>query len=209
MQRFINKLLKKTPIRKKPPYEHITQIGDPILRQPCKPLEVREITSSKTQKIILEMKNVMRKNKLFGMSAPQVGIPLRLFVVSFPRPEEDFPQDEIAQLEMQAFPHMVWINPVMKILDHKNQVTAYEGCGSVKGLQAKVCRYHKVHLTGYDEFAKETSWTPEGWSARIVQHEMDHLDGNLFTDKMLAKSLEFMNWDEINRFNGLVELRFR
>lgn len=65
-----------------------------------------------------------------------------------------------------------------------------------------------LFLTGLDETGKPDSWTAEGWAARIIQHEMDHLDGLLFTDSMLPKSLECVCWQDINLQNGLLELRY-
>lgn len=61
------------------------------------------------------MKNIMKKYDLFGLSAPQIGLPLRLFIIAFPRPEDDFSQDEITRLEMKAFPHMVNIRMSLPI----------------------------------------------------------------------------------------------
>lgn len=205
---IVRNILRRKVVPKKPPYYHVTQIGDPVLRSVCGPIDPAEINSDKNQEIILHMKNIMKKYDLFGLSAPQIGLPLRLFIVAFPRPEDDFSQDEITRLEMKAFPHMVWINPQMKILDYSNKVTALEGCASVKSLQAEVPRYRKVHLKGLNENGKPAEWTAEGWSARIVQHEIDHLDGHLFTDSMVPKTLQCVCWQGINQQNGLVELHY-
>uniref|UniRef100_A0A8D8WP33 Peptide deformylase n=1 Tax=Cacopsylla melanoneura TaxID=428564 RepID=A0A8D8WP33_9HEMI len=206
--RVIKSLLRQKVVPKKPPYEHITQIGDPVLRYVCKPIDPTEINTDKTQELILHMKNLMRRFQLFGLSAPQVGLPLRLFIIAFPKPEEIFSKDEIDRLEMKSFPHMVWINPEMKILDYKTKITEVENCGSLKSLQAQVSRFRKVQLTGLNESGESTSWTADGWAARMVQHEMDHLNGTLFTDCMLPKTLECISWHDINLQNGLLELRY-
>ncbi|KAL1465516.1 hypothetical protein WDU94_005079 [Cyamophila willieti] len=206
--RVLKSFLRPKVVPKKPPYDHITQIGDPVLRHVCKPVDAAEINSDKTQELIIQMKNIMHKFQLFGLSAPQVGLPLRLFIIAFPKPEETFNEDEIKRLEMEAFPHMVWINPEMKILDYKNKITEVESCGSLKSLQAQVPRFRKVQLTGLNELGQSKSWIAEGWSARMVQHEMDHLNGTLFTDCMLPKTLECISWHDINLQNGLLELRY-
>ena len=84
-----------------------------------------------------------------------------------------------------------------------------EGCTSVNGYEADVSRHKCVHVTGYDENGKSVSWEAKNWNARMVQHEMDHLDGILFTDKMYSpESLSFKYWKTVNAKNGEFRLHF-
>lgn len=102
----------------------------------------------------------------------------------------------------------VFINPVMEVTNFKKTLFP-EGCESLKGLSALVPRYHSVHLKGYEYDGSPTQWEATGWAARIVQHEMDHLDGIMYTDIMDRKSLEVRNWEVINSRKGNVTVNYR
>jgi len=79
-----------------------------------------------------------------------------------------------------------------------NRIRFPEACESVRGLSAVVSRYAGVSIKGYDTTGAVTEWSATGWAARIVQHEMDHLDGSLYTDIMDPKSLQIDDWRRIN-----------
>jgi peptide deformylase len=88
----------------------------------------------------------------------------------------------------------IWINPSFKPVSDK-KVTFFEGCLSVPGFQAKVERYEEVELRGLDENGDEKNPLQlRGWPARIVQHEIDHLDGVLYVDRMDSKTLATAGW---------------
>lgn len=99
------------------------------------------------------------------------------------------------------------INPVLKVTDYEKR-TFTETCASVTGYAADVPRYNAVELTGTKETGDEVRLALSGWNARIAQHEMDHIDGIIFTDLMDRKSLTCTCWDAVNQHNGRVEMRF-
>ncbi|RZF41166.1 hypothetical protein LSTR_LSTR015350 [Laodelphax striatellus] len=192
----------------KPPYNHIVQIGDPVLR--CKARNVTpEDFGTRSFNIVLNtLHRVFRKYKsrVIGLSAPQIGIDLRVFILNLKAEDvKTFPNH--VQKNIQEIPYQVWINPEMKVLDYKT-VTHSEGCASFQGFSADVPRYKKVLLTGLDERGETKQWEASDWSARIVQHEMDHLDGIMFTDKMHVRSLECCGWSHINEANGNIFITY-
>lgn len=102
----------------------------------------------------------------------------------------------------------MFVNPVMEVKDYK--VTLFpESCESLKGVSALVPRFQCVQLQGYEYDGSPTEWEASGWAARIVQHEIDHLNGIMYTDKMDCKSLEVRNWKIINNRKGDVTLNYR
>ncbi|KAJ8942698.1 hypothetical protein NQ314_010022 [Rhamnusium bicolor] len=102
--------------------------------------------------------------------------------------------------------HVV-INPEVKILDY-SKIIFPEACESVKGFFADVPRYRALELKGLDENGKQFSQYATGWLARIIQHEMDHLNGIIYTDIMDRKSLTCSCWNVVNDRGGRVELPY-
>ncbi|XP_044757009.1 peptide deformylase, mitochondrial-like [Coccinella septempunctata] len=192
-----------------PPYKHITQIGDPCLRLISKPVTPEAIETEEIQKLIAYLKHVCRKYDCHGLSAPQIGVPLRIFTIGLTQKalKTDFTEKEIAIKNIQAIEPLVVINPEMKISDYKT-VVLEESCESIKGFQADVPRYLSLELTGLDEFGENISMNAKGFTARIIQHEMDHLDGKLYTDIMNKKTLCCPNWQIVNERCGKVELPY-
>lgn len=109
-------------------------------------------------------------------------------------------------LEMR-FHLQVLINPTMKVTDYEKR-TFSETCASVTGYSAEVSRFNAVTLTGFSAEGLEQTLALSGWNARIAQHEMDHIDGVIFTDLMERKTLTCTCWDAVNRHNGRIEMRF-
>ena len=99
------------------------------------------------------------------------------------------------------------INPSLKVTDYEKH-SFTETCASVTGYSADVARYNAVELTGLDVAGKEQKLALTGWNARIAQHEMDHIDGVMFTDLMDRKTLSCTCWDAVNKHNGRIEMRF-
>jgi peptide deformylase len=124
-----------------------------------------------------------------GLAAPQIAVPLRLFVV------EDT-QDRMSHLtpEQQKarnrypFPFEAVINPVWYATSPE-MVIETEGCLSIPGFKADVCRYWAIEVEGFQPNGQRKTWSLKGWPARIFQHEIDHLDGRLLTDCMLPRTL--------------------
>ena len=142
------------------PYRYVVQIGDEVLRR--KSEEVKKF-DSELWALLDDMKETVRAEDGAGLAAPQVGVNLRVVVIDL---EEGF-------FEM--------VNP--KILSFKGEQRGEEGCLSVKGKQGTVTRPYKVKAEYRDRFGRKHKLTAEGFFARAVCHELDHLDGILYTDR--------------------------
>jgi peptide deformylase len=144
----------------------IRQAGDPVLKQHCEPVEKID----KRLKLILDaMAETMYQNDGVGLAAPQVGIPIRLVVIDC--------QDDHGLIEL--------INPV--ITYKEGSMTGSEGCLSVPGIYGDVERFAKVKVEFLNRRGKKQHITATGLLARCIQHELDHLEGQLFID--IATSL--------------------
>ena len=138
----------------------VVQVGDPILRKVCK--EVKNF-NGELAALLDDMKTTVRAEDGAGLAAPQIGVDARVVVVDV---EEGF---------------FEFINP--EIYYTKGEQVGPEGCLSVKGKQGTVARPEKVKLVYRDRTGKKHKLTAEGFFARAVCHELDHLDGVLYTDK--------------------------
>jgi peptide deformylase len=131
-----------------------------------------------------------------------------MFLLSFGDHLKDkFTPELYKAKEMSTFPFTVFINPEIKVLDHK-KIVFEEGCASVIGYVAEVPRNYSVEVKAFDLSGKETTHVLKGWNARIAQHENDHLNGILFTDIMDQKTLRCSNWEIINAKCGRVEVPY-
>ncbi|CAK1542839.1 unnamed protein product [Leptosia nina] len=194
--------------RIKPPYEHVVQIGDPTLRKKSEEVKLDKITTSETQKTILVLKQVLHKYGSVGMSAPQIGENIRIFVMRITAKQcKEHSPEIIKSRNMYEIPLTVYINPKLKIVDYQKIICA-EGCESVRSFQADVARYKAVEVSGLNSQGEPISQIYKGWAARIAQHEMDHLDGKLYTDIMDRKSLQCVHWDEVNICKGKMSIPF-
>ncbi|MBQ9016182.1 MAG: peptide deformylase [Firmicutes bacterium] len=135
--------------------------GDPILRKKCRPVD--QVTD-RIRMILDDMVDTMRDADGVGLAAPQVGIMRRMFVVE-PQPEEVYYFD----------------NP--EILSAEGEEEADEGCLSVPEMVGTVTRPTKITIRGLDRDGNEREYTFEGFHARVMCHEYDHLDGILYPDK--------------------------
>ena len=105
-----------------PPYTHITQIGDPVLRLQCDPLDPKDIQSKEIQSVVSSMKFTLKRYDCVGVSAPQVGVPAQIMMVQFTASQLKFWSEDIQnKREMEVIPHRILINPKLQILD-KSQV---------------------------------------------------------------------------------------
>ena len=166
----------------------IVQTGEPVLRQMARELTKKEILSPALQQLIELMRETMRDAPGVGLAAPQVGVPLQLAVVEDP-PEylAHVPKDRLEATERQGVPFHVIINPKISFTD-ETRLTHLEGCLSVEGFSALVPRARGVHVDALDHKGKPVKIDARGWYARILQHEIDHLQGNLYLDRMLIRS---------------------
>jgi peptide deformylase len=175
----------------------IVQVGELVLRQRARPLSKEEIALPETQQLIVWMHETMRDAPGVGLAAPQIGLPLQLAVIE-DRPEysKDVSPDRLAERERQAVPFQVLINP--QIVEYsEDQVEFFEGCLSLAGFSALVKRSRQVAVEYWDELGQPRRVEAQGWYARILQHEIDHLHGRLYIDRMESRS--FMSIDNLSR----------
>jgi len=176
----------------------IVQAGDPVLRKQSRPLTKDEISSPSIQLLIDLMRNTMREAPGVGLAAPQIGKSLQLAVIE-DRAEylTRLSADELAETQRAAIPFHVIINPKLTILD-KSSAKFFEGCLSVTGYQAIVDRALSVRVECLNERGEETTIKAQGWYARILQHEIDHLNGTLYIDRMKTRTLT--NGENMSKF---------
>ena len=162
----------------------IVQVGDPVLRQPARPLAVDEIGTPFVQELIASMRQTMYEAPGVGLAAPQVGESLQVVVV-----QDDGPWLEVmsdarrAELGRHPLPYMVLINPTVDAVGDETD-ECFEGCLSISGYSAAVRRHRAVRLHALDATGASVSTTLHGWPARIAQHELDHLADVLYVDRM-------------------------
>jgi peptide deformylase len=166
----------------------LPQEKNPTLRDKAQKIPVEDIGSPHIQQLIKEMKALLLKEKYgVALAAPQVSEPLRLFIVSGKalardaRNAPDEPGSDDAP-EPPPLPDQVYINPELVKLSRQKQ-DKHEGCLSVRGKWGEVPRAEKATIRAYDENGKKIERGASGFLAHIFQHEMDHLDGVLYTDK--------------------------
>jgi peptide deformylase len=166
----------------------IVQAGDPVLRQIARPLTSEEIVSPDIQRLILDMRETMHDAPGVGLAAPQIGLSLQLAVVE-DRAEilRDLPPKQLAERERRPVPFHVLINPVIRSHSEES-VDFFEGCLSVAGFVALVPRARTVKVEFLNERAEPRELEASGWYARILQHEIDHLRGGLYIDRMQPRS---------------------
>lgn len=168
----------------------IVACGDPVLRRPADPMDPADLASSEIRRLVSKMQATMAAAPGVGLAAPQIGEAIQLAVL------EDGPErwgalteQERAFREREALPFTVLVNPRYESLDDRDQVSFFEGCLSVPGLTGVVARHRRVRVTGFDERGEPVDRYFAGWQARIVQHEVDHLHGVLYLDRVETRSL--------------------
>lgn len=166
----------------------IVQAGAPVLRSRAGEVPAAKIATPEFQELVKTMVATMRAAPGVGLAAPQIGVPWRVIVLE-DREEllKSLSADERKERERSSFEARVFVNPVLRLLgdDH---ATFFEGCLSVKGFVALVERSREVEVTGLDEHGTPQTWRVSGWPARILQHEVDHLEGTLYVDRMKTRS---------------------
>lgn len=173
----------------------IVQCGEPVLRDRARPLSPDEIKSDQIKQLIELMRETMYDAYGVGLAAPQVGLPLQLAVIE-DRADQLTPE-VLAERERTSVPFHVIINPQLYIEDAA-PVEFFEGCLSVSGFTGLVPRARAVRVECLNEHAEPVSITARGWYARILQHEIDHLNGTLYLDRM--KTRTFMNQENFHRY---------
>ena len=151
----------------------IAKIGHPVLLK--KSNEIKDFGSDSLKKIIYDMSETMIDYSGIGLAAPQVHLSKRIIIFRNPDIEE--------KEKIQITP---LINPVYEPVSEEKD-DDWEGCLSIPGMQGLVSRYKKITYSGYDLNGDSIKNTAEGLHARVVQHEIDHLDGILYTERLANK----------------------
>jgi peptide deformylase len=151
----------------------VLRLGDPRLRQVSHP-----VTSFRTPELfalITDLRDTMAARDGAGLAAPQIAVPLRVVIFGITH-NRRYP-------EAAPIPETVLINPVITPIGVERD-PGWEGCLSVPGLRGKVSRWRRIHYRGFDAEGNPIERSVEGFHARVVQHECDHLDGVLFPDRL-------------------------
>ena len=166
----------------------IVQTGNPVLRRVGRELTAEEIKSPAIQKLIESMRDTMRAAPGVGLAAPQIGESIQLAVIE-DRAEyiQDASAEQLEERNRSVIEFHVIVNPKITLLDD-GSAAFFEGCLSVEGYQAVVRRAYRVHVECLNERAEPITIDAEGWYARILQHEIDHLNGKLYIDRMESRT---------------------
>jgi peptide deformylase len=167
----------------------VARIGNPVVRGLARPVPESEIASPGIQRLIDDMIATMHEYDGVGVAAPQVHVPLRLAVLEVPPADSRSPS---------VVPLTVLVNPRVTPLGDET-VDGWEGCLSVPELRGLVPRFKRVRLEALDREGRAFVAEVEGFHARVVQHECDHLDGRVYLDRMRdMRSLAFL--PELERY---------
>ena len=156
---------------------NIRELGEPCLRKVCKPFKEM---NSRTKILIVDMFDTRYEANGVGLAAPQVGILKRIFV------------EDCGDEEGNSVPY-VFINP--EIIDRDGIQAGYEGCLSVPGMAGQVTRPNYVKVKALDEDMNEVEYEGEGLLARAFCHELDHLDGHMYTE-LVEGELHHVSYDD-------------
>jgi peptide deformylase len=168
----------------------VARMGHPVLRARARAIDPAAIGAPRIQQLIDDMFETMREYQGVGLAAPQVHESLRLFVAGFA------PDDEGE--ERSRVPMMALVNPEITPLGSET-IEDWEGCLSIPDIRGRVPRARHISVRAYDRTGKRVELKASGFTARVIQHETDHLDGVLFFDRMKSfESLTFL--DEFGRY---------
>jgi peptide deformylase len=148
----------------------ILKMGDPRLLRVAQP--VCEFATPQLRALIADMEDTMRAANGAGLAAPQIGVDLQLVIFGTDAPSPRYP-------DAPPVPRTVLLNPVIAPLGDEEEED-WEGCLSVPGLRAVVPRWRRIRYSGFDENGGRIAREAEGFHARVVQHECDHLVGKLY-----------------------------
>ncbi len=167
----------------------IVQAGERVLRQIARRLRADEIQSAEIQQTIANMHETLRLAPGVGLAAPQVGLGLQLAIIE-DRSEyhSSWTAEQLQARRRVPIDFHVLINPELEITNRDAEVEFFEGCLSINGYTAEVPRHTGVRVRYLDEHGEKRQVEAQGWYARILQHEIDHLNGHLFIDRMKPRT---------------------
>ena len=152
----------------------VLRLGNPCLRLRAQP--VLDVHDPALMKLITDLHDTMEACSGAGLAAPQIGVLLRVVLFGGGEPNPRYP-------EAPPLPRTLLINPVLTPLGQERD-EGWEGCLSVPGLRGRVSRWQRLRYQGFDGDGQPVDRCVEGFHARVVQHECDHLDGVLFPDRL-------------------------
>lgn len=150
----------------------VARMGHPVLRKRAQPLDPREIATPRIQRLIDDMFETMNDSRGIGLAGPQVHESLRLFVAGVDDPDGGMPPVVVIN------PEVTPIGPAVE--------EDWEGCLSIPDIRGRVPRAAKIRLQALDRRGRPLALAADGYPARVIQHETDHLDGVLFFDRMTS-----------------------
>ena len=156
----------------------IREVGDPILGIKCKEVDINNINNEILEDIE-DLKETLNFTGGFGIAGPQVGINRRIVIIQVNK-------DKCSYKDCEEVPTTVMINPKWKKLSDNTSIE-FEGCLSVPSIRGKVKRYTNIEVTYYNENGEKIVKEVNGFTARDIQHECDHLDGIIFLEKVKCK----------------------
>jgi peptide deformylase len=164
----------------------VARMGHPVLRKRARALDPAEVRGPAFQKFIDDMVDTMIEYEGVGLAAPQVHEGVRMFVAAL--------EGDAGRMQVVPF-----INPAVTPLT-SDKVDDWEGCLSIPDIRGRVPRFHAVRVSALDRKGKPFEMELEGFPARVIQHETDHLDGVLFFDRMTSfETLTFL--EEFSRYH--------
>jgi peptide deformylase len=186
----------------------IVQAGNPVLRQQARLLTSVEIASKEIQKLIESMQKTMYEAPGVGLAAPQIGLSVQLAVIE-DRAEyhKDVPEEQLRERERRPVPFHAIINPKITAKSD-DTVEFFEGCLSLSGFSALVPRARAVRVEFLNERGVKEILEASGWYARILQHEIDHLNGTLYIDRMHSRTFTSLdNWNQFWKGKSMNEIK--
>ena len=172
----------------------VVRLGHPTLRTIAPECSRAQLESSEVQRLIDDMIETMRDYEGVGIAANQVGVSLRIFVMELWADNGRYP-------EYAQFPLTIYINPLLDT-DGERSVMSPEGCLSVPGLRGVTARYPALNLKSIDRFGSAIEQRLEGFPAIVVQHEVDHLNGHVYLDRLWSPAA--LGYEkEIDRYSTL------
>ena len=153
----------------------VARLGHPVLRMKAKPIKIEQIASASIQALVQDMIQTMHEYDGVGIAAPQVHVGLQMAVIGS-GPNARYPK-------APKIPITVLFNPEIRPVSRR-QVVDWEGCLSVDGFRGQVPRWYSLQVQGYNEKAQPVRFKASGFFARVIQHEWDHLQGDVYLDRM-------------------------